>query len=57
MATFRSDGGIPMGGIPTRCAIHKTAEEDVQRRDFTINGLLLDPLALSRRRDRHPRTP
>jgi hypothetical protein len=33
-----------MGGIPMRVRYTKTAEEDVKRRDFTINGLLLlDP--------------
>ena len=30
--------------IPTRCAIQKDPQEDVKRRDFTINGLLMDPL-------------
>jgi poly(A) polymerase len=32
-----------MGGIRMRCGI-RCAEEDVKRRDFTINGLLFDPL-------------
>ena len=33
-----------MAGIPMRCAIRRRSEEDVLRRDFTINGMLLDPL-------------
>ena len=33
-----------MAVIPTRCSTHKIPKEDVQRRDFTINGLLMDPL-------------
>jgi len=44
VATFRSDGVYSDGRHPD--AVHYTlsAEDDVQRRDFTINGLLLDPL-------------
>ncbi len=34
----------PTGAILTRCSIRSRREEDVQRRDFTINGLLMDPL-------------
>ncbi len=34
----------PMAAIPTRVRYTTTAEEDVERRDFTINGLLLEPL-------------
>ncbi len=33
-----------MGDRPDVVRYSKSAEEDVQRRDFTINGLLLDPL-------------
>jgi poly(A) polymerase len=44
VATFRSDGIYSDGRHPDAVRFSKTAEEDVQRRDFTINGLLLDPL-------------
>ena len=43
VATFRSDGIYTDGRHPDRVQFSKTAQEDVQRRDFTINGLLLDP--------------
>jgi poly(A) polymerase len=41
VATFRSDVGYSDGRHPDRVVYSKTAEEDVQRRDFTINGLLM----------------
>jgi poly(A) polymerase len=44
VATFRSDGIYSDGRHPDHVQFSQTAEEDVQRRDFTINGLLLDPL-------------
>jgi poly(A) polymerase len=44
VATFRSDGVYSDGRHPDEVRYTKTAKEDVQRRDFTINGLLLDPL-------------
>jgi putative nucleotidyltransferase with HDIG domain len=44
VATFRSDGVYSDGRHPDEVRYTKTAAEDVQRRDFTINGLLLDPL-------------
>ena len=44
VATFRSDGAYSDGRHPDAVRYTKSAEEDVQRRDFTINGLLLDPL-------------
>lgn len=44
VATFRSDVGYTDGRHPDRVVYSKTAQEDVQRRDFTINALLLDPL-------------
>lgn len=44
VATFRSDGAYSDGRHPDQVRYTKTAAEDVQRRDFTINGLLLDPL-------------
>ncbi len=44
VATFRSDLSYSDGRHPDAVRYTKTAEEDVQRRDFTINGLLLDPM-------------
>jgi len=44
VATFRSDGLYSDGRHPDEVRFTKSAEEDVRRRDFTINGLLLDPL-------------
>ena len=43
VATFRSDGVYSDGRRPDAVRYTLSAEEDVQRRDFTINGLLLDP--------------
>lgn len=45
VATFRSDGAYSDGRRPDAVRYTASAEEDVQRRDFTINGLLLDGLA------------
>jgi putative nucleotidyltransferase with HDIG domain len=44
VATFRSDGVYSDGRHPDEVKYTLSAAEDVQRRDFTINGLLLDPL-------------
>ncbi len=44
VATFRSDGLYSDGRRPDEVRYTRQAREDVQRRDFTINGLLLDPL-------------
>ena len=41
VATFRSDMGYSDGRHPDRVVYSKTPLEDVQRRDFTINGLLM----------------
>lgn len=42
VATYRSDDGYEDGRHPSR--IHfSNAREDVLRRDFTVNGLLMDP--------------
>lgn len=41
VATFRSDIGYSDGRHPDRVEYSKTPVEDVQRRDFTINGLLM----------------
>ncbi len=43
VATFRSDGEYTDGRRPTDVQYAKTAQEDVERRDLTINGLLMDP--------------
>ena len=44
VATFRSDVGYSDGRHPDEVRFSKDPREDVQRRDFTINGLLLDPI-------------
>jgi tRNA nucleotidyltransferase/poly(A) polymerase len=44
VATFRSDGAYVDGRRPTTVQF-TTAEQDAQRRDFTINGMFYDPLA------------
>jgi poly(A) polymerase len=44
VATFRSDIGYSDGRHPDQVRFSRDSREDVQRRDFTINGLLLDPL-------------
>ncbi len=41
VATFRSDVGYSDGRHPDRVVYSKTPQEDVARRDFTINGLLM----------------
>jgi tRNA nucleotidyltransferase/poly(A) polymerase len=43
VATFRSDVGYSDGRHPDHVVYSKTPQEDVSRRDFTINALLLDP--------------
>jgi tRNA nucleotidyltransferase/poly(A) polymerase len=42
VATFRVETDYDDGRRPSRVAF-ATAEEDVRRRDFTVNGLLMDP--------------
>ncbi|MFZ3340430.1 MAG: CCA tRNA nucleotidyltransferase [Terriglobales bacterium] len=44
VATFRCDVGYSDGRHPDEVRFTKDPREDVQRRDFTINGMLLDPL-------------
>jgi len=44
VATFRSDGAYSDGRHPDSVRYAKEPQEDVKRRDFTINGLLMDPL-------------
>jgi poly(A) polymerase len=41
VATFRSDIGYADGRHPDRVEYSTASEEDVKRRDFTINGLLM----------------
>jgi poly(A) polymerase len=48
VATFRCDGLYTDGRHPDQVQYSKRPEEDVRRRDFTINGLLLDPLEKDR---------
>ncbi len=42
VATFRSDIGYSDGRHPDRVEYSRSPEEDVRRRDFTINGLMFD---------------
>jgi len=44
VATFRSDVGYSDGRHPDQVRYSKDPRKDVERRDFTINGLLLDPI-------------
>ncbi|MHB8391743.1 MAG: hypothetical protein ACYDBH_19560, partial [Acidobacteriaceae bacterium] len=43
VATFRADGEYSDGRRPDSVRYTRSAELDVLRRDFTINGMLLDP--------------
>src|SRR3954449_8434429 len=45
VATFRSDIGYSDGRHPDEVRFSNDAREDVARRDFTINGMLLDPIS------------
>lgn len=44
VARFRTDIGYEDGRHPTAVAFTDVVEEDARRRDFTINGMFLDPL-------------
>lgn len=44
VATFRSDIGYSDGRHPDEVRFSQSPQEDVARRDFTINGMLLDPV-------------
>ena len=44
VATFRNDGAYSDGRHPDQVRYSTDPQEDVRRRDFTINGLLMDPL-------------
>src|SRR5258708_4556312 len=41
VATFRTDAGYSDGRHPDSVVYARTPKEDVQRRDFTMNGLLM----------------
>lgn len=43
VATFRKDGRYIDGRHPENVGFSKDPQDDVKRRDFTINGLLYDP--------------
>jgi poly(A) polymerase len=45
VATFRCDIGYSDGRHPDEVRFSKTPQEDVARRDFTINGMMLDPMS------------
>jgi poly(A) polymerase len=45
VATFRSDVSYSDGRHPDEVRFSRDPREDVQRRDFTINGLLMDPMS------------
>ena len=45
VATYRTDHDYRDGRRPSAVTFTATAEEDVRRRDFTINGMLQDPIA------------
>jgi putative nucleotidyltransferase with HDIG domain len=44
VATFRSDVAYLDGRHPTEVRFSSTPQEDVIRRDFTINGMMFDPV-------------
>jgi poly(A) polymerase len=48
VATFRSDVGYSDGRHPDEVRFTKDPRKDVERRDFTINGMMLDPMADSK---------
>jgi poly(A) polymerase len=45
VATFRSDLGYSDGRRPDEVRFSRDPREDVARRDFTINGMMLDPIS------------
>ena len=45
VATFRSDHGYSDGRHPDEVCFSQDPREDVSRRDFTINGMMLDPVS------------
>ncbi|HEU5340287.1 CCA tRNA nucleotidyltransferase [Edaphobacter sp.] len=51
VATFRHDGAYSDGRRPDAVRFSSDPREDVQRRDFTINGMLLDPVIFEETED------
>ncbi len=47
VATFRDDGAYEDGRRPVEVTYSDSPERDVARRDFTVNGMMLDPANLS----------
>lgn len=47
VATFRNDMAYEDGRRPTAVSYADRPEDDVARRDFTINGMMLDPVGLN----------
>jgi poly(A) polymerase len=45
VATFRSDHGYSDGRRPDEVRFSQHPQEDASRRDFTINGMMLDPVS------------
>ena len=45
VATYRREGKYTDGRRPDEVIYSNSREEDVQRRDFTINALLMDPFS------------
>src|SRR3984885_7864599 len=43
VATFRNDGAYSDGRHPDAVRFSTSPEEDARRRDFTINGMMMDP--------------
>ena len=48
VATFRHDGAYADGRRPDAVRFSLSPAEDVERRDFTINGMLLDPAGIQK---------
>lgn len=53
VATFRHDGAYSDGRRPDAVRFSVVPDDDVRRRDFTINGMLLDPVAYEVHRALH----
>jgi len=51
VATFRHDGAYSDGRRPDAVRFSTDPREDVLRRDFTINGMLLDPMVFEETED------
>ncbi len=47
VATFRDDGAYLDGRRPEQVTYSGSAGQDVLRRDFTVNGMMLDPVGLT----------